>query len=334
MRAVVINGKRDLTVTERETPEPGDGQVRLRVAYAGICGSDLHYYDEGANGAFVVREPLVPGHEISATVDLDPAGELTAGTPVAVHPASYDPSVDERGSAPHLTPGIRYLGSASTWPHTQGGMSEYLVTPRANLRVLPQGLSLRRAALAEPTAVALHGLAQAGDLTGSRVLVTGSGPIGLLTIAGARSRGAIEVTATDIHPGPLTRARAVGATATIDVTSADLPMETYDIVLECSGAPASASAALRAARRQATYVQVGMLPDAAVHVNLSPIVSKELTVRGAFRFHQELDEAIDLLADDPSIEQVITHEFPAERAVEAFATARDSGASGKILVRF
>lgn len=164
--------------------------------------------------------------------------------------------------------------------------------------------------------------------------MAGSGPIGLLTVAGARAAGAREVTATDIQTGPLERALAVGATSTIDVTGHSPEQESYDIVLECSGAPSSVSGALRAARRGGTYVQVGMLPDAAVPVHLSPLVSKELTVRGAFRFHDELDAAIDLLAATPAIDAVITHEFDADHAVAAFTAARDSGASGKVLVSF
>src|SRR4051812_33648117 len=89
MKAIVIRGRLDLTETELPTPDPETGQVRLRVAYGGICGSGLHYYNEGANGEYVVREPLVPGHELSGTVDLDPSGELTPGTPVTVHPATF-----------------------------------------------------------------------------------------------------------------------------------------------------------------------------------------------------------------------------------------------------
>src|SRR5699024_9021661 len=130
VRAIVIHGKEDLELVEVPTPEPGPGQVRLRMAYAGICGSDLHYYYDGANGAFVVREPLVPGHEVSGTVDLDPAGELPPGTPVTVHPATFGEAQAGVEDRPHLWPGGAYLGSASTWPHTQGGMSEYLLVER------------------------------------------------------------------------------------------------------------------------------------------------------------------------------------------------------------
>src|ERR671918_2989463 len=112
MRTLVINGKLDLAHAEVPTPEPDPDHVRLRMAYGGICGSDLHYYHQGANGAFVVREPLVPGHELSGTVDLDPTGELAPGTQVTIHPATFgapEPGMENR---PHLWPGGCYLGSA------------------------------------------------------------------------------------------------------------------------------------------------------------------------------------------------------------------------------
>ena len=243
MRAIVINGKLDLAEAEVPTPEPGEGQVRLRMAFGGICGSDLHYYNEGANGEYVVREPLVPGHEVSGTVDLDPSGELAPGTPVTVHPARFgtpEPGVEDRR---HLWPGGSYLGSASTWPHTQGGMSEYLVVEKDMVRVLPGTLPLRRAALAEPLAVALHAIVVAGGVVGKRVLVSGSGPIGLLAAAAALAKGAAEVVATDVLTGPLERARALGVHGTVQVGVEEIPAAAFDVVLECSGVPAAISPA-------------------------------------------------------------------------------------------
>ncbi|WP_129336466.1 zinc-binding dehydrogenase [Cellulomonas endophytica] len=332
MRALVIHGKDDLRVEEVPTPRAGEGQVRLRMAYGGICGSDLHYWRHGANGEFVVREPLVPGHEVVGTVDEDPAGELAPGTPVTLHPATFGTPEPGLEDAPHLWPQGAYLGSASTWPHTQGGMSEHLVVRRDQVRVLPAGLPLRRAALAEPLAVALHGAGLAGDLTGARVLVSGSGPIGLLAVAAARARGAAEVTASDVLPGPLERARAVGASATLRVGVDAVPAGAFDVVLECSGVPAAVGTALVAARRRGTVVQVGMVPDEPRPVNLAPFISKEVTWRGSFRFRDEVEEAVALLAAEPGIGSVVTHVLPAEDAVAAFALAADSAASGKVLV--
>ncbi|MPV36083.1 zinc-binding dehydrogenase [Georgenia subflava] len=332
MRALVINGKLDLREEELPVPEPAAGEVRLRMAFAGICGSDLHYYNEGANGAFVVREPLVPGHEVSGTVDLDPSGELAAGTPVTIHPATFGTPEAGLEDHRHLWPNGAYLGSASTWPHTQGGMSEYLVVAKDMLRVLPDSLPLRRAALAEPLAVGLHGIALAGGVAGKRVLVSGSGPIGLLTAAAALAKGAAEVVATDVLPGPLERARALGVHRTIQVTEEEIPAMAFDVVLECSGVPAAINAALVAARRAGTYVQVGMVPNEPKGINLAPMISKELTVHGSFRFNDEIDEAVAMLDANPAFEDVITHDIPAVSALDAFAAAKDSQASGKVVV--
>ena len=332
MQALVINGKLDLAVTQRPVPEPGPGQVRLRMAYGGICGSDLHYFYEGANGEYAVREPLVPGHEVSGTVDLDPAGELAPGTPVTVHPATFgspEPGIEDRR---HLWPGGAYLGSASTWPHTQGGMSEHLVVRRDMVRVLPPEVPLRRGALAEPLAVGLHAVRVAGGVGGARVLVSGAGPIGQLTAAAALASGAAHVALTDVLPGPLARARALGVHETLQVGRDEVPPMAYDVVLECSGAAPAITTALAGARRGAVVVQVGMVPNEPRPVNLAPLVSKELQLRGTFRFDDEIDDAIALLARHPEIEGVITHEIPADRAEEAFAVARDSEASGKVLV--
>ncbi|MGV1009537.1 MAG: zinc-binding dehydrogenase [Dermatophilaceae bacterium] len=332
MKTLRIHGKSDMREEHTAVPEPGPGQVRLRMAYAGICGSDLHYYFHGANGEFVVREPLTPGHEVSGTVDLDPSGVLAPGTPVTIHPATFgtpEPGIEDRR---HLWPGGSYLGSASTWPHTQGGMAEYLLVERSMLRVLPEGMSLKSAALAEPLAVALHAIHLAGGVAGKRVLVSGSGPIGLLVTAAAAAQGAAAVTATDVLAGPLERARHVGATSTILVGEQQVPALAYDVAFECSSAPAAVSAAVAAVRRAGTVVQVGVLPNEPRSVNLAPLVSKEVTMIGSFRFDDEIGEAIELLATDPLISEVVTHAFPASHVAEAFDTALDSQVSGKVVV--
>ena len=333
MKALRIHAKDDLRTDEVPKPEPsGVEQVRLRMAYAGICGSDLHYYYHGANGEFVVKEPLCPGHEVSGTVDLDPSGEFAPGTPVTVHPATFgtpEPGIEDRR---HLWPGGAYLGSASTWPHTQGGMSEYLVLNRDMLRRLPQGLSLRDAALAEPLAVGLHAIKLAGGVKGKRVLVSGSAPIGLLVVAAAVSLGAAEVTATDVLDGPLERARLLGASHTVRVPDEQIPVMGFDVVFECSGVTSAVTPALAAVRRAGTVVQVGMMPNEARPINLAPFVSKEVTYVGTFRFDDEIDQAVEMLAADPRIAKVVTHVLPATDAEAAFAVAKDSQASGKVLV--
>jgi len=331
MQALVINGRLDLAQVELPDPTPGEGQVRIRVDVVGICGSDLHYYFEGANGAFVVREPLVPGHELAGRVDLDPSGRLAPGTPVTVHPARFGDPRPGIETEPHLWPNGSYLGSASTTPHTQGAMSGLLVVEAGMLRVLPDALPVRRAVLAEPLAVALHGAARAGDLRGARVLVSGAGPIGLLAVVAAQAGGAAEVVATDVLPEPLERAAALGAQAVAAGADA-IAAESFDVVLECSGAAPALTTALRAVRRRGTVVQIGILPDEARPVNVAPLVSKEVSLLGAFRFKDEIDAAITLLGERPEIEQVITHVLPLAAGAEAFELAKDPTRSGKVVV--
>ncbi|MFK3835409.1 L-idonate 5-dehydrogenase [Microbacterium sp. NPDC087868] len=332
MKSLVIHGKEDIRWDDREIPEPGAGEVRLRVGFVGICGSDLHYYFHGANGEYTIREPLVPGHELSGVVDLDPSGRLAPGTPVTVHPARYGASVPGLEDRPHLRPGGDYLGSAAANPHRQGGASEYLIVEEHMIRVLPDGLPLERAALAEPLAVALHAVGLAGDVSGKRVLVIGAGPIGLLVVAAAVHAGAGVVGASDVRTEPLDRAQALGATEVALVGRDTIENESYDIVFECSGVGVALTQAVRATRRTGTIVQVGMLPNSDIGVNLAPLLAKELTIRGAFRFSTEIDDAVRMLAESDALDPVISHVLPASDAVNAFTIARDPSASAKVLL--
>lgn len=355
MKTLFIHGREDIRLEDVPMPEPGPGEVRLRIAYVGVCGSDLHYYFNGANGAFVVEEPMAPGHEVSGVVDFDPSGKLASGTPVTVHPATFGEPIPGIEDKRHLFPGGSYLGSASTHPHTQGGMSEFLIVKDFMVRPLPAGMDLRVAALAEPLGVALHGINVAGGVEGKSVVVSGSGPIGLLAAAAAVAKGAAEVVSTDVLAGPLDRARRLGArpvrvggAGCADVDASDgaggagtaggeeLPRGHFDVALECSGIPAAVSATIEAVRPAGVHAQIGMMGAGPQPIALATLIAKEIQLRGCFRFNTEIDEAIELLAARPEIaDVVVTHVFKgdsADSAVEAFTTAKDSDASGKVLV--
>ena len=332
MKTLKIHGAENIAIEQADVPEPADDEVRVRMQYGGICGSDLHYYFHGRNGAFVVNEPFTPGHEMSGVVDLDPSGRWAAGTRVTIAPATYGQAQPGSEDRKYLWPGGTYFGSASTTPHTQGGFSEYRVVKDFMIRELPENLSTRDAALAEPLAVALHAIAIAGGVEGQKVLVTGSGPIGLCVVAAAAALNAAEVTATGMLDGPLQRAAAVGATATLKAGQDEVPQLAYDVVFECSGVAPAVSQALAAVRRAGTVVQVGILPADKIAVNLEPLVSREVRYLGTFRFDNEIDQAIAMLAEHPEIAQVITHVIDADDIVDAFETARNSQESGKVVV--
>jgi L-idonate 5-dehydrogenase len=332
MKALKITGKLAMGIVEEAIPEPQGDQVRIKISYVGVCGSDLHYYYEGANGAFVVKEPLIPGHELSGAIDFDPKGEYLTGTKITLHPARFGvsgPGIEDR---PHIWPQGSYLGSASTNPHTQGAMVEYMVVERSMVRALPGGISMKTAALCEPLAVGIHAINIAGGVEGKTVLVSGSGPIGLLTAAAAKLLGASHVTASDVLDGPLSRAISVGVDSTIKVAGSVLPQEEYDIVLECSGVPRAISAAIGAVRRAGVVVQVGMLGAGDQPIALAPLISKEVHLRGTFRFNTEMDDAINLLAQHPELEKVITHIFSLDDSIAGFEMAKNSELSGKVLI--
>src|SRR4051812_33939980 len=204
MKALVGHGAGDLRFDNLVEPAPDQGQVLVRNTHGGICGSDLHYYEHGAVGAFQLREPLVLGHEVVGRVAGDPTGALTTGTPIAIHPATPCERCPECvGGVRNVCRNTRYFGSAASMPHTQGGFCEFKVVRRDQVRVLPETLPLSRAVLAEPLAVGLHALNRAGGVAGATVLVGGSGPIGILAAGAAKAAGAAGGWATDILHHPL-----------------------------------------------------------------------------------------------------------------------------------
>lgn len=337
MKQVRINAKEEMESCGAPRPKPGEGQVLVRVAWAGICGSDLHYFFDGQVGAFKLREPLVPGHEIVGIVAEDPSGTYAPGTPVTPHPATFGQPQAAYSDSPHLWPGGAYLGSASTWPHTQGGMSEYILLRLDQIHALPPNLPLKRGVLTEPLCVGLHALhrlqAATGwqDLKGRNVAVIGAGPIGLLAAGAAKSLGAT-VSCIDVQDAPLRRAQALGVDQVYNSTVTEPEAGTFDAVLECAGAFPAISQAFQICRPRGTVVQVGMVPAIDGPVNLAPLTSKEITYLGTFRFLDEIDQALEILANSPQLESVITHEFNADEAERAFHTAKDSAASGKVIV--
>ncbi|SPF67895.1 Polyketide synthase, enoylreductase domain [Propionibacterium ruminifibrarum] len=332
MKSLKILGPQDMVVQDLPVPEPGPDEVRVRIHYVGICGSDLNYYFRGANGPNTVREPFSFGHEMSGVVDADPSGTYAPGTPITIAPASPGRPVAGLEDKSYLWPGSHYMGSAANLPHDQGGASEYVLIKRYMVRALPESVSLEHGALAEPLAVALHALAVAGGVEGRDVLVSGAGPIGLLVAGAAKILGARSVTSSDMLAVPLERASRIGADRTIQLGQESPEDSGYDIVFECSGSPRAVEPAIRAARRTGTVCQVGTLPDEEISVNIAHLETKEIRYVGSFRYDAEIDDAVTMIAQHPRITTAVTHTFPADQAAEAFRVARDSTQSGKVLV--
>jgi L-idonate 5-dehydrogenase len=339
MRAVVVHGAGDLRVDERPDPTPGPGEVLIAMEWGGVCGSDLSYWRHGASGTSVLSQPLVLGHEVAGRIAAVGAGVTgqEIGRPVTVHPAELvgDGCLPERiAGRTNLYPRIRYFGSAALDPHTDGGFSELRVVRADQVRPLPAGVSTEHGALAEPLAVALHAVHRAGDLRGRDVVVNGAGPIGSLVVAAARYRGAATVVAADIADSSLAVARALGADETRNLAAGDTLPEDAELVFEASGAPAALGGVLRATARGGTVVQVGNLPGTAVPAVLGDLVTREISWIGAYRFVEEISDALQAMCDGLDVSPLITHRFDLDRAAEALAVAADrTSGSSKVMLR-
>jgi L-idonate 5-dehydrogenase len=344
MKACVLRAARNLVVEELPEPVPGPGEVLVGLGSGGICGSDLHYFAEGGVGDFRLRQPLTLGHEVAGhVVAVGPnVARIKPGQRIAVNPShpcgQCRPCLEGRRN---LCRNVRFFGSAARFPHIQGAFAERFVAAEGNCFPIPDTVSFRAAACAEPLAVALHALGLVGSVLGKSVLVTGSGPIGVLLVAAARMGGAARICATDLCDEALAIGREMGATDTINVArepdrlsalAADL--DGFDAVLEATGHAAGLASAIGAAALGGTLVQVGMLPQGPTPAPFNPIVTRELRVIGSFRFDREYPVAVAAIGDGRiDVGPMLTHEFAFAELGEAFKTAADRRRAMKVSLR-
>jgi L-idonate 5-dehydrogenase len=336
MLACRIHAKDDLRVEPQDMPEVGSGEVLLKLGAGGICGSDLHYYFEGRNGSFIVREPLIPGHEASAVVAAIGPGvtRVAVGDKVAVSPSHACGRCGYcRQGREQLCEHMRFLGSASLFPHVQGMFREYFVMGERQCYPVAGDVTLGELAFAEPLAVGLHAVNRGGELLGKSVLVTGAGTIGCLTLLAARLAGAARVAVSDILDRPLEQAKAVGADATLHAArDADaLRTPQFDVAFEVSGSFAALKTCVAAVKRGGIVVQVGTLPHEPLPFVVNELMAKELDLRGAFRWGIEFDWAVDYLSSRKvDVRPLLSGQYRLADAVDAFHAAADKNRSTKV----
>ncbi|MBV1829880.1 L-idonate 5-dehydrogenase [Komagataeibacter melomenusus] len=333
--ALVIHAPHDLRLDPAPLLPPGPDEVRVNMAWGGLCGSDLHYFAHGGVGASILHAPMVLGHEVSGRVDAlgrDVTG-FAVGEAVAIHPAQpCDHCPECARQQRNLCRNMRFLGSAARDPHTDGGFRRAMTVKATQLHHLPPGLTLRAACLAEPLSVALHAIARADDVRGRSVMVQGAGPIGLLIVAGLVHHGARRIVVTDLEDFPLQCATRLGASRCYNTRHAAMEEE-FDILFEATGVPSALPAAIARTRRGGILVQVGMFPPGDIPVPITQIINRELDFRGSFRFDMEFDAALALLAERPEIADIlVTRQFPLSDFAAAFALAPDRRQAAKILL--
>jgi L-idonate 5-dehydrogenase len=333
-----IHGAKDLRLEDDAPVDLGPTDVEMRLGAGGICGSDLHYYQHGRVGAFVVREPLIPGHEVSGTVARvgSSVTRVKVGDKVAINPSHACGQCDYCNSGRlNLCRNMRFLGSASVFPHVQGMFRERFVMGERQLTPISEDISLGELACAEPLSIGLHAVHRAGNLTGKTVLVTGGGTIGCMSVIAARLNGAAHIICCDIAQRPLDMALSVGADSILrsdQATDAELS-DIADICIEAAGSPAALATCLKAARKGGRIVQVGTLPAEGVMFPANSIMARELDYVGAFRAAHAFDWAVQYLRTRRvDVRPLLSAQIPLSRSLEAFELASDRTRSTKVQV--
>ena len=327
-RSAVLRGERDIVIEDRPVPEPGPGEVLVEVGAVGICGSDVHYYEHGRIGSFVVEAPMVIGHEAAGTVvgvgeGVDPT---RVGQLVALEPGIPCRHCEQcRAGRYNLCPDVVFFAT----PPIDGAIAHLVTLDAAFAFPAPEGMDAEQAAMAEPVSVGVWACRKAGVTAGDRVLVTGAGPIGLLAGQVARAFGATSVTVTDISDFRLGVATELG----LDAHRADSPLTSeYDVLLECSGAPVAVKTGLAALARAGRAVLVGMGPD-EVGINIPMVQSRELTITGTFRYARTYPLALELIASGAvNVKRLVTHHFSLEETEAALTAGRREPESIKSMV--
>lgn len=337
--ALVLYGAQQTRI-EAFTPEPlKPGQVRVKLGAAGICGTDLHYYKDFANAGFQLRTPVTLGHEAAGTVvELGPdVTGFEPGDKVVVNPVmNCGVCASCRRGQSNLCEAKRYPGSATTHPHIHGFFRELFEAEARCCFKLPADADFRSLAFVEPLACSMHGVEQAGALTGRRVLVTGAGPIGTLAVAAAKAAGAGHVAVTDLNDEPLEIARAMGADLAINTRTtplADIVAKDgfFDVALEASGAPAAFRSCIESVRRGGTLVQLGIMPAGDVPLPGNLIMIKELTIKGSNQYTAEFERALQfVLSGRIKVLPMLSRQFRLSEAKEAFETAADRRRAMKV----
>jgi L-iditol 2-dehydrogenase len=310
MQVAVLRGIQDLAIEERPVPEPGPGEVLVRINAVGVCGSDVHYYHHGRIGDFVVERPMVLGHESGGVIaGVGPGVERSRiGQRVSVEPGVPDLTCAEcLAGRYNLCPGMRFFAT----PPFDGSLAEFVTVHEAFAHPVPDSISDDAAALLEPLSVGVWANRKGHVSAGSRVLIIGAGPVGLVATQCARAFGAGEVVVADLNPHRLKRAEDLGATATVNVTETSLGDAGFEptVLLECSGHPGATGDGLRTVARAGRAVLVGMGGD-ELPLPLGYIQSREIEVTGTFRYANTWPTAITLAASGRvDVDALVTGHF-------------------------
>jgi len=330
MRAAVLHAPGDVRIEERDRPVPGPREVLVQITAVGVCGSDVHYYEHGRIGPYVVEAPLILGHESAGhVVEVgEDATKHAVGDRVTLEPGVPCGRCREcRAGRYNLCVDVVFFAT----PPIDGAFAEFVPIHEDYAFALPDSLSDEEGALMEPLSVGIWACRKAGVSAGDRVLVTGAGPIGILAAQCALAFGATDVTVSDVNEQRLEVARRTGATQTLTPQDG-LDLE-VDALIECSGHPGAMMDGIKAVRPAGVAVLVGMGPEEEGTLPLSLIQGRELWITGTFRYANTYPTAIALAASGKvDLKSIITGHYGLDEAEAALKVGREDPASVKPMV--
>ncbi|MBC7333380.1 MAG: NAD(P)-dependent alcohol dehydrogenase [Actinobacteria bacterium] len=330
MKAVVLEKAKELVIKEIPIPEISEDEVLVKIREVGICGSDIHYYNQGRIGDFVIEKPIILGHESSgeiAAVGRNVKG-LSVGDRVAIEPGvpCYKCSYCKAGKY-NLCNKIVFM---ATPPH-DGALCEYVKYDPHFVYKVPDSISFTEAALVEPLSVGYAAVIRCGIRPGDSVAILGCGPVGLAALEISKVMGASKVFASDLNAYRLNIAKRHGAFVTIDADKNNLVNvvhqytegEGCDCVIEASGAEKSISESLKVAKKGGTVVWIGLGTDVA-SIQYMDVIYKSLRVEGLFRYSNTYEPIIRLLDSGLiSVSDWVSHRFRLEDIQKAINIAND-----------
>jgi L-iditol 2-dehydrogenase len=332
-RASVLSSSRTITMEERDVPTPAPHEILVEVKSVGICGSDIHYFEHGRIGSFIVDGPLILGHEASGQVVAVGADitDIAPGTRVALEPGVPCKKCEQcRAGRYNLCPDVIFFAT----PPVDGAFTQFVALDRDFVHPVPDHVSYDAAALMEPLSVGIWANRKAGTTTGSRVLITGAGPIGMVCALVARTSGASEVTVTDINTERLARAAAQGFTTVHAGSDEVATLTDFTVLIECSGATTAIGQGIRALGPAGTAVLVGMAAEGNITLPVDVIQGREIWLTGTFRYANTYPTAVDLVSSGAiDLDPLVSKIFTLDEVGDALSYYKQDPAAMKVVVR-
>lgn len=329
MRASVLLEVGSVVVEERPLPELRADDVLIKVASVGVCGSDVHYYEHGRIGDYVVTKPLILGHEASGTIvavgsQVDPG---RVGERVAIEPQRPCRKCDYcRSGQYNLCPKMEFYAT----PPIDGAFCEYVTIQDDFAYQVPDSISDHAAALIEPLSVGIAACRKGGLGVGDSVLIAGAGPIGLMTAQAARAFGAAAVVVADVNAARREMALRYGATSVVDPLSESTEDLDAHVFIDASGATPAILNGIRSVRRGGSVILVGSADE--IPLSVAEIAMREVIVTGTFRYTGTWPLAISMLArGDVELDSLVTHVYGLDQVVEALESTATPGALKRIV---